>query len=466
MPNYLLLLVYLAFCLPTWSNAEQNLNSQIETLIAEQGDINVGILVQNLDNGKIIYERHPHRSFIPASVAKLYTTYGALKYLGPDYKFTTTLLADNHDVQDQILHSNLYLKFSGDPSLTKENLETIFSSLQQLQIKQIVGDIIIDSSLFDNHDSAVGGFTWDDQPFCYAAPKSAIVVNNNCAEGSVQPSQINSLVNITNKDTIALTINNNMKTASTDCNCPFESKYLGNNQYELYGCMPKNWDPVKLNFALPDNHKMIEDYINIILKQKNIMLEGKIIPGVTSGTDILYTHQSPPLTTLLKLVLEDSNNVAAGNIFRTVGAKYTGQEASDKNGVAALYKVLDQNHVNREELALYDGAGESRHNLVSPFDLISLLDHIYQNKILHTHLKELLPICGIEGTVKNRTFKKIKSEYIFAKTGSLTHVSALAGYYLPPNNPQYAFVIMTNNFLSNRAKIKDLEGNLLDILLK
>ncbi len=455
------------FCLPSWSANDINLSSRVESVIAREGDLNVGILIKELNNGKIIYERHSHRLFVPASVVKLLTAYGALHYLGVDYKFSTTLLTDNSNIKDHVLSGNLYLKFTGDPSLTNQDLSTIFASLEQLAIKQVNGDIIIDSSLYPDHNSAVGGFTWNDQPFCYAAPKTAIVINNNCAEAWVQTSKIGAPVNITNKRDVVLAISNNMNTAEANKkNCLFESKYLEQNQYEVYGCMPKEWDKVRLNFALPDNHKMISDYINSIFLRKHIKLSGRIISGLAKGRVMIYRHQSPPLTELLKVVLQDSNNVASANIFKAMGAQYSGEEATDKNGVAAIYNLLDKEAISRDELAVYDGAGESWYNLISPYVLVSILEHIYQNKTLHAHLQELLPTFNENGTVKNRTFDNPNSQYLVAKTGTLNHTSALAGYYLPPNQPHYAFAIMINNYLTDHYKIKKLEDQLLDMLLK
>ena len=85
--------------------------------------MNVGIVFKNLDSNEILYERHPNRLFVPASTIKLFTAYGALHYLGADYKFKTILSSDNKNVKEGVLSSNLYIKFNGDPSLTKSNIE-------------------------------------------------------------------------------------------------------------------------------------------------------------------------------------------------------------------------------------------------------------------------------------------------------------------------------------------------------
>lgn len=464
MRIYLILLVYL-FCLPVWANDSQSFASKVEAIIAKEGDLNIGIIFQDLDSDEIIYERHPHRLFVPASVTKLFTAYGALHYLGADYKFNTILAADNNKVKEGMLSSNLYIKFNGDPSLTKADLGIILESIKQLNVKQITGDIIIDGSFFPGHEGSPGGFGWFDQTFCYSAPKTAIVIDNNCAEGFVDPTITNAPVKVKNDNKDVLTIGNKMVTGSKGADCPFESLYLGENKYELYGCMPKDWDQVRLNFALQDNNKMIKDYISTILAKKQIKLNGEIIIGIASGKTILHSHQSESLKELLKPVLKDSSNIYAANVFKAMGAKYSGSDGTNANGIKAFYKLMDQEKIDRSELEIHEGAGESGYNLVSPAILVSMLDHIYDDKIMHAHLRELLPVFKVDGTVKNRTVDHENCQYIFAKTGSFKHTSALAGYYLPPNKPKYAFAIMINNHLAQHDVSKQLEDKLLELLI-
>jgi D-alanyl-D-alanine carboxypeptidase/D-alanyl-D-alanine-endopeptidase (penicillin-binding protein 4) len=460
----LILLAYLSWCISAL--ADQSLAEKIEAIIAKEGDLNIGIIFQNLDTNEILYERHPNRLFVPASITKLFTAYGALHYLGADYKFKTILSADNINLKDGILSSNVYIKFNGDPSLTKANLEEILGSLKQLGIKEINGDIIIDGSFFPGHEGSPGGFGWYDQTFCYGAPKTAIVIDNNCAESFVAVSTTNTPVKIKNYNEDILSISNKMHTGKKGENCPFESLYIGNNQYELFGCMPKEWEPVRLNFALQDNEKMIKDYITSILKKERIKIDGKITPGATSGKTILYEHQSKNLKELLKPILKDSSNIYAANVFKAMGAKYKNCEGTNANGIIALNNLLDREKISRKELEIHEGAGESGHNLVSPATLVSMLDHIHDDKVMHNHLSELLPAFKVEGTVKNRNVNHDNYKYIFAKTGSLKHTSTLAGYYLPPGKPQYAFAIMINNHLARHDVSKQLEDKLLELLIE
>src|SRR5277367_4955747 len=53
----------------------------------------VGIQVIDLRTGKVVYEHNADHLFIPASNTKLFTTALALRTLGPDYRFATTVVA-------------------------------------------------------------------------------------------------------------------------------------------------------------------------------------------------------------------------------------------------------------------------------------------------------------------------------------------------------------------------------------
>lgn len=436
-------------------------NANIEGIIKEHGDINIGIMVKNLDNGEVIYEKHQRRTFIPASVTKLFTSYAALHYLGENYKFATTLYLDNQDVTSSNLNSNIYLKFSGDPSLTLNDLNQIFSKLKKLDVKSISGNIIIDDTIFPKTDIAAGVYSQKDEIFCYTAPKSAVVVNNNCASGTIAPTS-NKITNL-KFDNSAIKITNEITTAKKGQNCPFEAEYLGDNQFRLYGCMLAGSDPENLYFALPDNKKMIVDYIEQVLATNNLKLAGNIVFGEANGSEF-YQHQSKPLLDLLKPTLHDSNNLYAENIFRSIGSKYGNGSANSGNAVNAIYALLKEKNIEfANELELHEGAGLSLHNLVSPNVLVELLSTIYNDKPIFA---ELLPQFAKDGTLENRSCSKIHDLYLVAKTGTLTHTSTLAGYYLPPTGTKFAFAIMTSGFIVDKEEIKRMEEKILATLLK
>ena len=98
---FVFLLLY-AFALPVLNSNANNykdidlqsadLKKQISQVIAKSGqeDLDVGIMVQSLNkNSSFAY--HSKRMFMPASVTKLFLSFAAMSYLGPEYKFITSI---------------------------------------------------------------------------------------------------------------------------------------------------------------------------------------------------------------------------------------------------------------------------------------------------------------------------------------------------------------------------------------
>src|SRR5439155_921171 len=121
------------------------LGDNIEALINKTDpDLNYGIIVQSLDTGEVLYKKYDNRYFKPASTMKVMIAMFALKELGPDYIYTTRLHG-NGDL-DCSEANNIYLKFSGDPTFTSDDLALLLSELKKQRISEIAGDFVYDST--------------------------------------------------------------------------------------------------------------------------------------------------------------------------------------------------------------------------------------------------------------------------------------------------------------------------------
>ena len=439
---------------------------KVKKLLKKYGktDLNIGVYIKDLRDGSIKFVYHPERLFKPASVVKVFTAYEALSYLGPEYRLNTSMLSRKPVSKNGVLNADLYIKFSGDPSFTYNDLKVMFETIG---IKRIKGNVVIDSTMFDKQHAAPGGFTWDDRPFYYAAPSSAIIINKNCSEAKMFPAfNVGQKANLSIEDPKLLGIKNNVITVRPKKQgCPFKSKYIGENKYEVYGCMSKNMrESVRLNFALQDNNLMAYNYIDKVLGELNIKLKGKIKFGRSNGEKTLYIHQSEPLTELLKEIMQKSCNLGASAVFKHVAAKYTKRQANNENAEKVM-KVLFAKVGFKDFFIIKDGAGASRYNLVSPKVVVNLLDVAYKNPSIRKFFISSLAKYGAEGTLKTRSAGKRFNRHIYGKTGSLKATSAFAGYYLPPGGPKYAFAIFINNHILSWEKVKSLEDKILRIIL-
>lgn len=92
----------------------------------------------------------------PASLMKLFTTYAALDMLGPAWKWTTPVWLQGAlpTGSSGVFEGDVFIKGSGDPKLVLERTWLLLRRLQQLGVREIRGDIVLDRSAFADADTA------------------------------------------------------------------------------------------------------------------------------------------------------------------------------------------------------------------------------------------------------------------------------------------------------------------------
>ena len=109
------LFLYLAFS-PAISAAD--LAGRIDKLLAESPAAFWGIEIRDLKTGEVVYSQNQNKFFVPASNTKLFTIALALDRLGPNYTFTTRVVADASADQSGRIAGDLRLVGGGDPDLS------------------------------------------------------------------------------------------------------------------------------------------------------------------------------------------------------------------------------------------------------------------------------------------------------------------------------------------------------------
>lgn len=126
---------------------------------------------------------------LPASTQKVVTALAALLQLGPDYRFVTNF-ETNAKLNNNTLTGDLVIRFSGDPTLTRQQIRNMVNALKQIGIHKVEGDLIVDISAFTSHDKAPG-WVWNDMTQCFSAPPAAAIIDRNCFSVSLYPAQKN-----------------------------------------------------------------------------------------------------------------------------------------------------------------------------------------------------------------------------------------------------------------------------------
>lgn len=96
-------------------------------------------------SGALLEGQDPQQGLPPASVAKAVTAAFALERLGPDFRFTTRLLA-NGPIQGGVLQGDLTLLGGGDPQLGTDELAGLVSQLRAAGVSRIAGRFLVNGS--------------------------------------------------------------------------------------------------------------------------------------------------------------------------------------------------------------------------------------------------------------------------------------------------------------------------------
>jgi serine-type D-Ala-D-Ala carboxypeptidase/endopeptidase (penicillin-binding protein 4) len=171
-----------------------------------------------------------------------------------------------------------------------------------------------------------------------------------------------------------------------------------------------------------------------------------------NGSIEVARMQSPPLSLIASQTLKPSQNLYTELILRTLGRVVpppTGLpdivRTSEESGLEIVKMFLKEAGVNTTGLALNDGSGLSRNDMITAEASVQLLTYMSRHRYA-TVFREALPIAGVDGTLRNRMKGTPAENNVRAKTGSLTSASSLAGYVTTASGETLVFSIMVNNY--------------------
>jgi len=411
-------------------------NRRVDNLIqAYLPNTHVGIVVADTESGKILYQHQGNENFMPASNTKLLTAAATLIGLGPNYRYQTGLYYQSPHVQAHVLKGDVYVRFSGDPSLTDKDLGRLIAKLKARGITQIDGNIIFDSHLFKEPNYLMGE-TFEDLNWYYSAPVSAIIVNQNKVTLHLNPAKkIYQSATVVPKNGMAfVTLTNHVKTVSYDqamhhCQLLLNVNY--HNHIDLGGCWPIYGAPPELNIAVKNPTAFAENILKKYFKTYHITLNGAFKKGrvPTAQYSEKIMHFSEPIKTLVITLLQESNNLYATAFTKTLGVKYF-HVGTIQEGVNAIQKILtDHFGISFEDAELRDGVG-TQYNLISPMKINELLYHVYHAPDIYPYFLNALPHSSTQKNTtleKSAAFKYLPPD-VYAKTGSLHSANTLSGY--------------------------------------
>jgi D-alanyl-D-alanine carboxypeptidase/D-alanyl-D-alanine-endopeptidase (penicillin-binding protein 4) len=432
-----------------------------------------GILIESLDRKRVLFSHEAHQLFVPASNLKLYTTAAALVHLGPAYRFRTSIFAAAPPNETGVIHGDIILYGRGDPNLSSRasgggsltSLDSLAAQLYQAGIREIHGDVIGDESYFSGPPLGLG-WEWDDLQWSYGAEISALSVDDNVIELTLLPNDtVGAPAKIfTEPETSYVTIINKTVTASTG-----ESQDIGihrgleDNVIEIWGRVPTDGSGFQGYVAVHEPALYAATVLAEALNRRGIKITGQPLRADAeyrqdhrldvSKLKELASIESIPLSDELRILNKISQNLHAESLLRTLGAVVTG-EATTGKGTEVVQKLLQSVRARQRGIAIQDGSGLSRQNLVTPASTVDLLRYMYQHAQPKVFIGSL-PVAGVDGTLESRMRNTPAQANLRAKTGTLRYISTLSGYVTSARGEHLVFSIMANDHTGQLSDVTE-----------
>ena len=160
---------------------------------------------------------------------------------------------------------------------------------------------------------------------------------------------------------------------------------------------------------------------------------------------------------ILHKMMKESDNLYAESMFYQLGASSGSHPATAKNSAAVIERLISKVGLNPRRYNIADGSGLSLYNYLSAELEVRFLRYAYRNNNIYLHLHPALPEAGVDGTLRTRMRGPFTQGNVFAKTGTVTGVSSLAGYCTAANGHRLAFAIINQGVMhgSNGRAFQD-----------
>lgn len=405
-----------------------------------------GILIQTLSSSHPLYSRDAQKYFIPASNVKLLTTAAVLHQLGSQFRIRTSVYGTNDGF--------LRVVGRGDPSLTDTQLRQLTQQLSRRGIRQ-VRQLIAADDYFQGY-AVNPSWEWEDVQADYGAPVNSLILNQNAVILTLSPQQLSQRVRVVWADPTEATQwrieNESVTTKPGEPTSINTSRNLPGAALKITGQMAVDSEPESESLAVldPIGHFWRHFHRALVAQGIRTTANQNAITGISnilrlSVAPELAAVESPPLSQLLLETNQNSNNLYAEALLRTLGANSNTPiiDSTPEMGLRVVKETLTQLGVDSAGYVLADGSGLSRHNLVSPEVIVQTLKAMAKSPVAAVY-RGSLPVAGISGTLKDRFRETAAQGIMQGKTGTMSGVVALSGYLDVPNYEPLVLSIIVN----------------------
>ncbi|CAL1692246.1 D-alanyl-D-alanine carboxypeptidase [Brevundimonas subvibrioides] len=425
-----------------------------------------GMMAMTLD-GQVLVDIRAEDRFSPASNTKIFTTAAAFALLqdleAPDPMDGTSVRLE---ARGEGRAPDAVLMGAGDPALGDgpDCVTDCLAALGDATAARTtrVGDVIGDDRLYPDERRGPG-WAWEDMQQGFGTAVSALTVNDNIVVLQVSPVQTaGAPVQAAWRagDDLLPLVNTAVTVAVGETDLRVERR-PGEDVVRLYGQMPTAGDAVALRVGLDDPALTAALRFRRLLEARGVTVEGTVrarhrplelsddparagsLPPVDPPDGVEAARLArPPLLASLNRTARFSQNLHAELLLRRLGRlDGTGARAG---GLAQVEAVMAIAGLERTAFDLYDGSGLSAYNRISPRATTTFLVWTSRQPWGEAW-RATLPVAGQAGTLLRRFAGTPLEGRVFAKTGSLNGVNALAGFLTAASGRTVAFSIYAND---------------------
>ena len=414
--------------------------------------------VVSLEENKTIFERNASLLLRPASTMKLFTSASALLALDTGYVFRTSVFGkiDTDSVW------TLCIRGGADPLFAEKDIQKWVENISALGVKH-VRSILLDASLLDSLYWGKG-WMWDDEPFADQPFLSAFPIEHNAIQVTARAEKSSKKVEVRLSPDWDVFRVENTSSISAEKNLTITREHE-TNTIRISGSLPSGQEQTA-ELSMWNTPTIVHNRIVTLLRSAGISILNDTALFVSLPTDFsLLAESTHRISSILTYMNKESDNLSAELLLKTLASRVKKHHWDARSGLHVMKTMLASLHVDTTQLELADGSGLSFYNLVAVDAVTALLAGMWKSPYFEAW-KKTFAIGGIDGTLKKRLRSVDGAQYVFAKTGTISGVSNIAGYILPPDGSPLAFVMYMQNYGGKYAPYRQVQDEMISHLIR
>ena len=436
----------------------------------------VGVMVVEAETGKTVYARSDKTLLNAASNVKIVTSAAALGMLGPEYRWKTTLSASVSPFGPLLspggeLTGDLFLRGFGDPTLSTQDLHAMIGDLVALGLRKIHGGVVVDESFFDR--THVGpGYDQKSESYASRAPSSAASLNGNVVSVTVVPGPSpGTLARILLEPASPyFTVSGRIVSSGEGPaahTIETQDDGHGHTVILVSGRVRAGSEPHTLYRRVIDPPGYLGNTLRQLLERRGISVAKAVVrvaAAPVQGLRILSTHESAPLGVAAHDLNKRSNNFAAEQVLRTLGAEIVGRPGTWDRGLEAVARYLATAGVARGSYVMTNGSGLYESNRFSAEQITQVVRAAMRDFRISAEFQASLAVAGTDGTIAHRMTGTLAERFVRAKTGTLATASCLSGIAGSPGHIPLVFSVLMND-VANAGEARRLQDRAAELLV-